>query len=176
MAAAEVEEVEGLLDRINRIYRIELEEAFDVSDNDWGAMSAEVGADPVGFGSACGDKSLCAAEAKALDGSDKRLLPAVIPAADGIVAALRHPMDIPTPQRRPPKAGLPGTVDPDFIRRPQPADASPSRERHLVPFSALLAHNEASDVRGAVPLLPSGANMEYLHTVRMKIKLQKCRV
>jgi hypothetical protein len=42
MAAAEVEEVEGLLDRINRIYRIELEEAFDVGDFNRRAMLAKI--------------------------------------------------------------------------------------------------------------------------------------
>ena len=129
MAAAEVEEVEGLLDRINRIYRIELEEAFDVGDDDWGgATIAEVGADPIGFGRACRDKGLCSAEAEALDGADKPLLPAMVPAADGIIAAFRHPTDIPAPQRSPPKAGLPGAVNPDFICRPDSAHARPCRE------------------------------------------------
>ena len=137
---------------------------------------AEVGADPGGFGGAGSYEGFCAAEAETLDGTDKPFLPAIILAADGIVATFRHPMDIPTPQGGPPKAGLPGAVDPDLIRRPQPADASPSSGRHLVPFSALLAHYKPGDVGCAVPLLPTGANMEYLHTVRMKIKLQKCRV
>ena len=62
MAAAEVEKVEGLLDRINRIYRIELEEAFDVGDDDLRTAITEVGADPIRFGRACRDKSLCAAD------------------------------------------------------------------------------------------------------------------
>ena len=75
MAATEVEEVEGLLDRINRIYRIELEEAFDVGDDDWRTAVAEVGADPVGFSRTCGDKSLGAAEAETLNRSNKPLLP-----------------------------------------------------------------------------------------------------
>ena len=107
MAAAEVKEVEWLLDRINKIYRIELEESLDVGDDDWRTLIAEVGADPIGFGRACRDKSLCAAEAEALDGTDKPFLPAMIGAADRIVAAFWHPVDIPAPQRRPPKARLP---------------------------------------------------------------------
>ena len=68
---------------------------------------AEVGADPIGFGRASGDKSFGAAEAEALDWPDKSLLPSMIPAADWIIAALRHPVDIPAPKGRPPKARLP---------------------------------------------------------------------
>ena len=122
MAAAEVKEVEGLLDRINRIYRIELEEAFDVGDDDWGAMSAEVGADPIGLGLACRNKSLCAAEAETLDRSNKRLLPAMIGTANRIVTALWHPMNIPAPKSGPPKTRHPGTMDPDIIGGAKLAD------------------------------------------------------
>ena len=85
-------------------------------------------------------------------------------------------MDVSAPKSSPPKAGLPGAVDPDLICNPKFSDARPSSERRPVPFSALLAHYKPGDVGCAVPLLPSGANMEYLHTVRMKIVLQKCRV
>ena len=73
MAAAEVEEVEWFLDRINRIYRIEIgevEEPFDIGDFDWWAAVAEIGADPVGFGFASGDYNFSMAEAEALDGAD----------------------------------------------------------------------------------------------------------
>ena len=107
MAAAEVEEVEGLLDRINRICRIELEKALDVSSDDGWAAIAEVGTNPIGFGRAGGDKNLCAAEAKALDRADKPLLPTMIPAADGVVAAFWHPVDVLTPEGGPPKARHP---------------------------------------------------------------------
>ena len=151
--------------------RWEVEEAFDVGDDDWGAMAADVGADPVGFGRACGDKGLGTAEAEALDGSDKPLLPAMVPSADGIVAALRHPTDIPAPKGRPPKAWLPGAVYPDFIRRPQPADASPSRERHLVPFFALLAHYQTGDVGRAVPALPPCTDVKNSHTANLNLML-----
>ena len=118
-----------------------------------------------------GDKRLCAAEAEALDGADKPFLPAMILATNRIVATLRHPMDIPTPERGPPKAGLPGAVDPDLIRRPQPADASPSSERHLVPFAALLVHDESSDIRGAVPALPPCTDVKNYHTANLNLLL-----
>ena len=52
MSAAKVEEVEWFLDRINRIYRIEIgevEKPFDVSNFNGWAVVAEVGANPVGF-------------------------------------------------------------------------------------------------------------------------------
>jgi hypothetical protein len=58
MATAEVEEVEVFFDRINRIYRIEIgevEKPLDVSDFNGRAAAAEIGADPVGLGFACGD-------------------------------------------------------------------------------------------------------------------------
>ena len=83
------------------------EEALDVGDDDGGAAIAEVGADPVGFSLTGSDKNLCAAEAKALDGSNKSFLPTVISAADWIIATFRNPMYILAPKRRPPKAGLP---------------------------------------------------------------------
>ena len=54
-------------------------------------------------------------------------------------------------------------MNPDLIRRPQLADARPSCERHLVPFSALLAHYESGNVGGAIPTLPSGTNMKDVH-------------
>lgn len=65
--------MDGLFDRIYRIYRIEIgevEEPFDIGDEDGRAAVAEVGADPVGFGFACRDKGLGAAEAETLDGAD----------------------------------------------------------------------------------------------------------
>ena len=163
MAAAEVKEVDGLLDRINKIYRIELEEAFDVGDFNRQTLIAEVEADPIDFGRACGNKSLGAAEAKALDGANKRFLPSVIFQADWIVAALRHPMDVSAPERRPPKAGLPGAMNPHFIRRSQLAHLRPRRKRYLVPFAALRINDHPRNISGAVPLLPSSANVKDLH-------------
>ena len=53
MAATEVEEVDGLLDRINRIHRIELKKSLDVGDDDGWAVIPEIRANPVGFGRAC---------------------------------------------------------------------------------------------------------------------------
>lgn len=83
------------------------EESFNVSHFDRRASFAEIRLDPPLLRLASSDKSLDSAEAKALNGSDKSLLPTMISAADWIVAALRHPMDIPAPKGRPPKAGLP---------------------------------------------------------------------
>ena len=95
------------MDRINRIYRIELEESLDVGDFNWRAVIPEIIMYPTFLRLACRDKSLGAAEAKALNGANKSLLPTMISAADWIVAALRHPMDVSAPKGSPPKARLP---------------------------------------------------------------------
>lgn len=128
MAAAEVEEVEWFLDRINRIYRIEIgevEEPFDIGDEDGWAAGAEIGADPVCFGFACRDKSLCAAEADTLNWTDQSFLPTMIGASDWVVAALRNPMDVLPPERGPPEARHPRAMYPDLISGTKLIDACP---------------------------------------------------
>ena len=110
MVTTEVEEVDGLFDRINRIYRIEIgeaEEAFDVGYFDWRATLTKIRLYPALLRLAGGDNGLCSAEAKALDGADQGLLPTVICAADRVVATFRDPMDVLTPERSPPKTRHP---------------------------------------------------------------------
>ena len=56
-------------------------------------------------------------------------------------------------------------MNPDFISGAELADTCPSRKLHIVPFAALLVHDHPRDIRRAVPLLPSGTNMENFHFV-----------
>ena len=88
-----------------------------------------------------------------------------------IIARLRHPVDIPSPNRRPPEARQPPAVNPHFIRRTQLAHFRPCRRRHIVPFAALLVHDHPRDIRRAIPLLPPSANMENCHTLQVTRKL-----
>ena len=117
MAAAEVEEMKIFFDRINRIYRIKIEEALDVGDFDWWAALAEIRLDPPLLRLACRDDPVAPPKAPSLYRPDKPLLPAMVPKPHWIIARLRHPVDIPSPQRRPPEARQPSAVNPHFIRR-----------------------------------------------------------
>ena len=85
----------------------EIEKSLDIGDFDWWATLAKVGLYPALFGFACGDKSLSSAKAEALDGADKCFLPPMICATDGVIAALRNPMDILAPKSSPPEARHP---------------------------------------------------------------------
>ena len=78
MTAAEVEEMKVFFDRINRIYRIKIEEALDVGNFDWWAALAEIRLNPALLGFACGDKHFSAAEAETLYRPDQPLLPTMI--------------------------------------------------------------------------------------------------
>ena len=64
---------------------------------------------------AVGDKNLCPAEAETLYGTDQNFLPTMIGSADGIVAALGHPMDILAPKSGLPEARHPRAMYPDFV-------------------------------------------------------------
>ena len=70
-------------------------------------MLAEVGLYPAFLCFAGGDKGLGAAEAKAFYWADKNLLPTMICAADGVVAAFWNPVNVLTPERSPPEARHP---------------------------------------------------------------------
>ena len=131
MAATEIEKVEFFSDRINRIDRIkigEIEEPLDVGDFNRRAAATKIGANPVGLGFAGGDKHLSAAEAKALDGADKSLLPTMIGPPDWIITCLWHPTDVPAPQRRPPEAGQPSTMNPYLVSGSKLANRCPRAE------------------------------------------------
>ena len=122
VAAAEIEEMEGLFDRINRIYKIkivEYKEALDVGEFDGWAAAAKVGADPPRLGFACGDKRLCTAKEEALDRPGKGFLPAMIPKPYRVVICMCHP-DKTLPKFQYPPARTehqrrPGGMNPDFI-------------------------------------------------------------
>ena len=126
-------------------------------------MLAKIRLYPVFLCFASDNYLLSSAKAEALNWSDKSFLPAMICPADGIIAAFWHPMDILTPKSRPPKTWLPGAMNPDFIGGTKLLYARPGRERHTMPFMALLAHDQPSDIRGAVPLLPPSAYMKNRH-------------
>ena len=131
MATSEIEEVEVFLDRINRIYRIEIgevEKPLDVGDFNGRAAATEVGANPLRLSFARRNKRLGAAKEETFNRPDQPLLPAMILEPHGIITRFRHPTDIPPPQRRPPEARQPSAMNPDFVGRTKLADRSPRAE------------------------------------------------
>ena len=131
MTAAEIDEAEVCFDRINRIYRIEIgevEKPLDVGEFDGRAAATEVGANPLRLSFARRNKRLSAAEAETFNRPCKNFLPTMIGPADRIVTRLRHPSDVPAPQRRPPEARQPSAMNPDFVGRTKLADRSPRAE------------------------------------------------
>ena len=122
MPAAEVEEIEGLFDRINRIYKIkivEFKKPLDVGDFDRWAAVAKVGADPPSLGFASSNERLCASKTEALNRPHQPFLPSMVPKTHWIITRFWHPVDTPTPKSRPPKTRQPSAVNPHFIGRPQ---------------------------------------------------------
>ena len=78
MLATEIEKVEVFFDMINGIYRIKIEESFNIRYNNRRTMLAEIGLNPPLLGFAGGNNHLGAAEAETLDWTSEALLPAVI--------------------------------------------------------------------------------------------------
>ena len=115
MAATEVEKMYGWGMRDGRRGGIEVEKPFDIGDfNQW-TMLAKVGLYPTLLRFAGGDNGFGAAEAKSFYRANEPFLPTMIRSPDWVVAAFRHPIDIPPPQCRPPKARQPSAMDPDLV-------------------------------------------------------------